>query len=58
MFLLIGILRLLIAHLSKNLKMTFCQLFRLILHERQIWLFYAEKWIFFKKLGTLLNQKT
>ena len=55
MFLLIGILRLLIAHLSKNLKMTFCQLFRLILHERQIWLFYAEKWIFFKKLGTLLN---
>ena len=23
--------------------------------NRQIWLFYAEKWIFFKKLGTLLN---
>ena len=24
--------------------------------NRQIWLFYPEKWIFFKKLGTLLNQ--
>ena len=23
--------------------------------NRQIWLFYAEKWIFLKKLGTLLN---
>ena len=23
--------------------------------NRQIWLFYAEKWIFFKKLGTLLK---
>jgi len=23
--------------------------------NRQIWLFYAEKWIFFKNLGTLLN---
>ena len=23
--------------------------------NRQIWLFYAEKWIFPKKLGTLLN---
>ena len=25
--------------------------------NRQIWLFYAEKWIFPKKLGTLLNQQ-
>ena len=23
--------------------------------NRQIWLFYAEKWIFLKKLGALLN---
>ena len=23
--------------------------------NRQIWLFYPEKWIFFKKFGTLLN---
>ena len=35
--------------------MAFYQLFHLILHEIWIWLFYAEKWIFFRKLGTLLN---
>ena len=37
---------------TNRLLLTFSPDFAL---NSQIWLFYAEKWIFFKKLGTLLN---
>ena len=37
---------------TNRLLLTFSPDFAL---NSQIWLFYAEKWIFFKKLGPLLN---
>ena len=41
---------------SKNLKMTFCQLFHLILHEIDSFgCFMLKSGFFFKKLGTFLN---